>query len=587
MNGNNGNGNKPHNDNLAPGNGKGSIVTQEKGEKERPNLVSFRPAPEQAVVLKQSPIWSRGVIWSIMAVTTGAIIWSAFAKIEQVVTAQGQLKPQGKVQEVQPPINGVVKEVFVKDGDRVKAGQTLLVFDSAASKAELQSYQRIRKSAEQENNFYRLVMNDSLTPAQVEAQIASLKIPVEIASLARNRAAIVAENQVYKTQVGDSTSGATLSASDLARLSAGEKEASSRAAAAGLEISQLQKQLAQTQVQLADAQKQLAVDRQVLAQIQARNADTKKQSQESLDIEQKILQDIEPLGDEGAIARYQINKQRQSVTDRLNSMQEQLANGRIEYDKQAKEVQNRLTEIARLQQEEKRYSILIEQAREKFVNTSTVTEKDLRDRMADNQKRIAEIDSQLSKVVVDNEKKIAELDGQISRAQQTLKYQELKAPIDGVVFDMKARPGFVPQPSQAEALLKIVPAGCPADTITKDGCLVAEVDVTNEDIGFVSAGQKSDIRIDSFSYSEYGDIKGKVIRVGSDALPPDETHRFYRFPVKVGLNSQYLKLKDGQKLPLQSGMAVSVNIKVNENRTVMSLFTELFTKKVDSLKTVR
>ncbi|MGV2387982.1 MAG UNVERIFIED_CONTAM: HlyD family secretion protein [Microcystis novacekii LVE1205-3] len=142
-----------------------------------------------------------------------------------------------------------------------------------------------------------------------------------------------------------------------------------------------------------------------------------------------------------------------------------------------------------------------------------------------------------------------------------------------MVFDLKASNGFVSQPSQAEALLKIVPDGCPTEV--KDaakGCLVAEVDVTNQDIGFVQpSGQKADIRIDSFSYSEYGDIKGEVISIGSDALPPDETHRFYRFPVRVSLNSQELVLKDKSTLPLQSGMSVSVNIKVNENRTVLGL----------------
>ncbi|MBR8830151.1 MAG: Leukotoxin export protein LtxD [Chroococcopsis gigantea SAG 12.99] len=587
MNGNNGNGRSLENDKLAPNSGKSPIVTREKKEEERPNLVSFRHSHEQAVILKQSPIWSRGVIWAIVGVTMTGIIWSAFAKIEQVVSAKGQLKPQGKVKEVQSPTNGVVKAVYVKDGDRVKAGQTLVVFDTMASKAELQSYQRIRQAADQENKFYGLVLNDKLTPHELETSIASLKIPLEIANLVRNRSTIVTENQVYKTQLGDTANNGSLNSSDQARLSAGEKEATSRSAAAQLEVSQIQKQLAQTQVQLADTSKQLLVDKQLLAQIQSRNDQTAIQLKESLSIEQKILKDIEPLGDEGAIARYQINKQKQSVSDRLNTLQEQQANGKIEYDKQSKEVQNRLTEIARLQQEEKRYSILVDQAREKSINTSTLTEKDLRDKVADNQKRVSEIDSQLSKIIVDNNKKIAELDGQISRAQQTIKYQELKAPIDGVVFDLKAAPGFVPQPSQAEALMKIVPAGCPDGTVSKDGCLVAEVDVTNEDIGFVNVGQKADIRIDSFSYSEYGDIKGKVINVGSDALPPDQDHRFYRFPVKVSLNSQSLNLNGGEKLPLQSGMSVSVNIKVNENRTVMSLFTELFTKKVDSLKTVR
>jgi len=64
-----------------------------------------------------------------------------------------------------------------------------------------------------------------------------------------------------------------------------------------------------------------------------------KQGQESLDIERNILKDIEPLGEEGAVARYQINKQKQSVTDRQNELQQQEANGKIDREKQEKEVQ--------------------------------------------------------------------------------------------------------------------------------------------------------------------------------------------------------------------------------------------------------
>jgi HlyD family secretion protein len=431
-------------------------------------------------------------------------------------------------------------------------------------------------------------MAQDLTPAQVESSIAQLKLPSEIADLARNRAALVAENQLYQAQVSEGASSSALEGEQLARLEAARREANSRQAAARLEMEQLEKQLNQTKVQLADARSQLIKDRLVLEEIKTRNANSMKQGQESLDIERNILNDIEPLGEEGAVARYQINKQKQSVTDRQKELQQQEANGKIDREKQEKEVQTRIAEISRLEQEEKRYSVLISQAGEKLINTTVITEKDVRDKMADNQKRIAEIDSQISRIIIDNNKRIAELDSQISQAQQTIKYQKITAPIDGVVFDLKARPGFVPQPSQAEALLKIVPDGCP--TQVKDaakGCLVAEVDVTNQDIGFVRVGQKADIRIDSFSYSEYGDIKGEVISIGSDALPPDETHRFYRFPVRVSLNSQELVLKDKSTLPLQSGMSVSVNIKVNENRTVLSLFTDMFNKQVDTLKQVR
>ena len=589
MNGNSNNGQKGNgnakSDELTQA-GK-NVATTTKNKSITPSLPTFSP-PEQSVILKQSPIWSRTIIWTLMSVTTAALIWSVFAKIEQVVGAQGQLKPQGKVQEVQAPVNGVVQFVKVKDGDRVNKGDVLVLMDSSASQVQLESLKKIRATAEKENQFYRLLMAQDLTPAAVESSIAQLKLPSEIADLARNRAALVAENQLYQAQVNEGASSSALQGEELARLEVAQREANSRQAAARLEMEQLAKQLNQTRVQLADARSQLINDRFVLEEIKTRNANSMKQGQEGLDIERNILKDIEPLGEEGAVARYQINKQKQSVTDRQNELQQQEANGKIDREKQEQEVQTRIAEISRLEQEENRYSLLISQARERLINTTVITEKDVRDKMADNYKRIAEIDSQISRVIIDNNKRIAELDSQISQAQQTIKYQKITAPIDGVVFDLKARPGFVPQPSQAEALLKIVPDGCP--TQIKDaakGCLVAEVDVTNQDIGFVRVGQKTDIRIDSFSYSEYGDIKGEVISIGSDALPPDENHRFYRFPVRVSLSSQELVLKDKSTLPLQSGMSVSVNIKVNENRTVLGLFTDMFNKQVDTLKQVR
>jgi HlyD family secretion protein len=586
------NGSNGHN---GTGNGKNADITEagQKGVKiatarsSVPSLPAFQ-LPEQSVILKQPATWSRAIIWTLMGVTSAALLWAALAKIEQVVGAQGQLKPQGKVQEVQSPTNGVVKEVMVKDGDRVKKGQTIVLMDSTASKAQLRSYEKIRNSAQQENRFYRLLMDENLSAAEVEASIARLQLPAEIAALARNRASLVSENKLYGVQMGEGGSGGDLKSDQQARLGAARRESDSRSAAARLEVSQLEKQLAQTRVQLANAKEQLLTERLVLMEIDARNEKSLREGRTSLDIERSILKDIEPLGEQGAIARYQINKQKQAVTDRLNELQEKQANGKIDREKQSKEVQTRIAEIARLEKEEQRYTVLIDQAQEKLINTTVSTEKDVRDKMAENQKRIAEIDSQLGRVIVDNEKRIAELDGQISQAKQTIQYQKLIAPSDGVVFDLKARPGFVPQPSQAEALLKIVPDGCPQEVKDANkGCLIAEVDVTNQDIGFVRVGQKVDIRVDSFPYSEYGDIKGEVIGIGSDALPPDETHRFYRFPVKISLRSQDLVLKDKSTLDLQSGMAVSVNIKVNENRTVLSLFTELFDKQVDTLKQVR
>jgi HlyD family secretion protein len=474
-----------------------------------------------------------------------------------------------------------VQQVNVQDGQKIKEGESMIVFDSSASEAQLTSLEKIRNSLEQENKFYQTLLNSGLTSDTVEATIVRLNIPPEIAALALNRSALVSENQLFKIQLSQSTSGISkLKADQIARLEAAFSELNSRAKAAELEMNQLEKQLNQNQVQSNDAKKQLANDRAVLAQIQQRNQKTIAQAEESLRIEEGILNTVTPLGEEGALAKIQIERQRQQVQDRRRQLTESKANGQIEYDNQKQQVETRIAQIQQLEEERGRLILDIDQAREQLNNTIAISEKDVRDRMAENQKQIAEIDSQINKLIVENDKRLAEVKSQISAAEQTIKYQEIKAPVSGTVFDLKAGPGFVPKSGQAEALLKIVP------DVGNENPLIAEVYVTNQDIGFVREGQITDVRIDSFPYSEFGDIKGKVYLIGSDALPPDEIYNFYRFPVKVELDSQKLVIRNQPK-ELQSGMSVSVNIKVKENRTVLSLFTELFTKKVDSLKNVR
>ena len=561
-------------DYLTNGHQDGGPSSSDRG-KTSSSLLSPNLTSEQAVVLRQSPLWSRGVVWTIVGVTTAAVLWASLARIEQVVPARGDLEPQGTVKEVQAPVNGVVEEVLVEDGDPVKKGQVLVRLDSTASAAELASLRKVRQSIAQESKFYRTLMAQPLDLTQVERAIIQLEISREVAALVRNRTELMEENRLFRIQLGQSGQK-NLSSEQRARLRAALNESDSRAEAARLEVNQLQKQLAQNRVQLADVTYQLGVDRQVLAEIRNRNQRSMVEAEKALAIDRKILADVEPLQEEGAIASLQVERQRQSIYDRQQQMIEQQANGLVEYERQQKQVQTDLAEKERLLEEGQRLHFAIAQAREQLTNTKALSEKDIRDKMAENNQRIAEIDSQLTKVLVENDKRVAEIDSQISRTKVTIKYQELKSPVAGTVFDLQASPGFVPQPSQAEPLLKIVP----------DDYLIAKVDITNEDIGFVRKGMKTDVRIDSFPFSEFGDIKGKVSWIGSDALPPDEINRFYRFPAKIELDSQTLKVKD-QEIPLQSGMSVSVNIKVREDRTVLSLFTELFTKKVESLKQVR
>ncbi|MGK7881305.1 MAG: HlyD family efflux transporter periplasmic adaptor subunit [Crocosphaera sp.] len=573
----NNNGRQEQNDDLTQKNSSALATTNQNHDSFSSNALAPITS-EHAVILRQSPSWSRGVVWTIIGVTTASIVWASIAKIEQVVAAQGQLKPQEAVTEVHaPPVGGaIVEKVLVEDGHKIKQGDVVIILDSEASTAELKSLQKVKATLEQENRFYRTLMNQSLDPSDVERAIIQLDLPIEVASLARHRAALIAENRLYQVELGNSTAGGVLTAEQLARLRASQAESDSRALAARLEMDQLEKQLRQAQVELADAKTQLLDDRKVLAEIDQRNTDAIAEAERALEIEEEILKDIMPLVEEGGVARLQVERQRQTIAERRQQLTEQRANGTIEHDRQKQQVQDRLKQIDRFSQEEKRLNIAISQAQAQLLNTVKITEKDLRDKVSDNNERIADIDSQLNKTIVENNKSIAELTSQISRTQVTLKYQEIKAPVSGTVFDLNAAPGYVPPPNQMEPLLRIVP----------DDNLIAEVNITNQDIGFVRVGQKVDVRIDSFPFSEFGDIKGEVISIGSDALEPDEIYQYYRFPAKVELDHQSLKTAD-REIPLQSGMSITANIKVRENRTVLSLITELFNKKVESLKQVR
>jgi hemolysin D len=169
---------------------------------------------------------------------------------------------------------------------------------------------------------------------------------------------------------------------------------------------------------------------------------------------------------------------------------------------------------------------------------------------------------------------LSDLRTKLTELNVNLRYQEVRSPVSGVVFELKPRGrGFVAQTS--EPLLKIVPFDK----------LEARVEIPSTDVGFVWAGQAVDLSIDSFPATDFGVLEGTVRRIGSDALPPDQAkgRTDYRFPADIQLKSQQLKLKNGKLLPLQVGMSLTANIKLRKVSYLQLLLGE-FKNKADSLR---
>ena len=169
---------------------------------------------------------------------------------------------------------------------------------------------------------------------------------------------------------------------------------------------------------------------------------------------------------------------------------------------------------------------------------------------------------------------LADLRSKLTELNVNIRYQVIRAPEAGVVFELKPKSrGFVAQTS--EPVMKVVPFDR----------LEARVEVPSREIGFVTVGKAADISIDSFPATDFGVLQGTVRRIGSDALPPDQMNNFYRFPVDIRLNSQQLKLKSGKVLPLQVGMSLTANVKLRKV-TYLQLLLSDFKDKADALRQI-
>ena len=280
---------------------------------------------------------------------------------------------------------------------------------------------------------------------------------------------------------------------------------------------ELKSRIAASQSEITQSEQQL---KSTLAQLKAKKS--------ALIIREDILKSILPLAEQGGISVVQALKERQDV---------ELLRG----------------EVLSLSSATKRMQAAVNQAKQKLHNTQSLTLIDFTTKVEESEKQLAQLSNQISETLV------------------TLKYQELKSPKDGIVFDLQASsPGYVV--NTQNPILKIVPVDN----------LVARIFIPNKDIGFVKPGQPVKVRVDAFPYNEFGEITGSILSIGSDVLEPDKNFNYYRFPVTVSLKDSSLNYKD-TKLPLLAGMSINANI-ILRQRPVISIFTKKLLPFWDSLE---
>lgn len=97
--------------------------------------LAFLPAELELVEtpVHPAPRWTMRVLVALAVVT---LLIGVFGRLDIVVTASGQFIPNARVKMIQPAITGVVRDIRVRDGDRVTGGQLLMKLDTTQAAAD-------------------------------------------------------------------------------------------------------------------------------------------------------------------------------------------------------------------------------------------------------------------------------------------------------------------------------------------------------------------------------------------------------------------------------------------------------------------
>ena len=465
------------------------------------------------------PTW-RPIAWVIIALLGGLITWANFTTLEEVSVVMGEVAPQGKVRVIQHLEGGIVEDIYVKEGDRVRVGSSLVRLNLATSGVNhdelvvrLDAQRLIKARLEAQAKGIPLTFppdvverRSNLVQAQKEAFEASKR---ELEATLR-----VLENQENQKEL------------EVKELESKRKTLEDRKRETASSAGAIHQQVRQKELEV----KELGSRRQAVANNLRRAKERFKMSESLLSsgltprMEHLQLEaEVENLEGEKRTIESSIPRARAAVAE---------VEGRLREEKERVEgeLNNLIPAIPRARSAVEEIKNRIEEAASRF-------RREARDELSNVEQAISRIGALLKE------------------ATEQKRRAEIKSPIEGVVKNMGFNTiGGVVRPG--DPIMEIVPT-------SENLVITARLNPT--DRGYVELGQRAVVKISTYDFVRYGSLDGEVIMVAPDSSTDPNGNPYFQVVVKT--DKTYLGLVDGA-LPIIPGMQATVDIHTGEKSVI-------------------
>lgn len=234
-----------------------------------------------AALLLNTPNSARIMLWLMLLFFIIAVAWASWAEIDKVTVGQGKVVPSSQIQVIQNLEGGLVKQILVREGEKVEKGQQLLLIDDTRFRSDF-------REREQQ------VANLTASVIQLSASLASVTINEDFD----------ASNWQKNVTI------------DYSKLVFPEGFEEKRPKLASRQQAEYRQDLNELRNQISLNDQQVKQKQQDLVEIQARVRNLR----ESYNFARKELEITKPLADEGVVPRIELLKLQRQVNDTRREM---------------------------------------------------------------------------------------------------------------------------------------------------------------------------------------------------------------------------------------------------------------------------